>query len=87
MLDRLLLPGLPVLRGGRVTLRAGRDSDIDDRLAYPIDPWEEDNYGSTWRREWDGRQYHAREHLAAGSERPQPERGPGTRPRDHPAGA
>jgi [ribosomal protein S5]-alanine N-acetyltransferase len=75
VLDRLLLPGLPVLRGERVTLRAGRDSDVDDRLAYPIDPWEEDNYGSTWRREWDGRQYHAREHLAAGRELPQPERG------------
>jgi len=59
MLDRLSLPELPVLRGDRVILRPGRDSDIDDRLAHPIDPEEEDAYGSSWRREWDGRRYHA----------------------------
>ena len=76
MLDRLALPDLPVLRGERVTLRAARESDIDDRLAYPIDPDEEDNYGSAWRREWDGRLCHTREHLAAGHEKSaQPEPG------------
>ncbi|MBO0803267.1 MAG: hypothetical protein J2P25_09370 [Nocardiopsaceae bacterium] len=32
MLDRLALPDLPVLRGERVTLRAARESGIDDRL-------------------------------------------------------
>jgi len=25
------------------------------------DPEEEDGYGSSWRREWDGERYHARE--------------------------
>ena len=76
VLDRLALPDLPVLRGERVTLRAARESDIDDRLAYPIDPDEEDNYGSAWRREWDGRLCHTREHLAAGHEKSaQPEPG------------
>ncbi len=66
MPDRLVLLPLPVLRGGRVVLRERRDSDIDDRLAQPIDPEEEDGYGSSWRREWDGRRYHTREYLAAG---------------------
>ena len=55
MPDRLALPPLPVLRGPRVVLRAFRDSDVDDRLRHPIDPEEEDGYGSSWRREWDGR--------------------------------
>jgi len=64
MPDRLALPPLPVLRGERVTLRDARDSDIEDRLRYPIDPDEEDNYGSSWRRDWDGSRYHTREHLA-----------------------
>lgn len=73
MLDRLPLPALPVLRGERLILREFRDSDIDDRLRHPIDPSEEDGYGSAWRREWDGRRYHTREHLAA-ARRP-PERG------------
>jgi RimJ/RimL family protein N-acetyltransferase len=72
VLDRLALPDLPVLRGERVTLRAAVDSDIDDRLAHPIDPFEEDNYGSTWRREWDGRLYHTREYLAGGRSPAQP---------------
>lgn len=71
MLDRLSLPDLPVLRGDRVILRPARDSDIDDRLAHPIDPEEEDAYGSTWRREWDGSRYHTREHLE-GSAAPRP---------------
>jgi len=37
MLDRLVLPALPILRGERVTLRGGRDSDIEDRLPHPIE--------------------------------------------------
>jgi RimJ/RimL family protein N-acetyltransferase len=44
-------------------LRGSRESDVDDRLRHPIDPEEEDGYGSAWRREWDGRRYHTREHL------------------------
>jgi [ribosomal protein S5]-alanine N-acetyltransferase len=67
MLDRLTLLPLPTLPGARVVLREPRDSDIDDRLRYPIDPEEEDCYGSAWRREWDGRRYHTREYLAAGA--------------------
>jgi RimJ/RimL family protein N-acetyltransferase len=63
MLDRLVLPALPTLRGERVILRGFRESDIDDRLRHPIDPEEEDGYGSSWRREWDGRRYHTREDL------------------------
>src|SRR6516162_1413521 len=63
MLDRLTLPPLPTLQGERVVLREPRDSDVDDRLRYPIDPEEEDGYGSSWRREWDGRRYHTREDL------------------------
>lgn len=65
VLDRLTLPALPALRGQRVILRGSRESDIDDRLRHPIDPGEEDGYGSAWRREWDGRRYHTREHLTA----------------------
>jgi RimJ/RimL family protein N-acetyltransferase len=63
MLDQLALPPLPTLIGERVILRGSRESDIDDRLRYPIDPEEEDGYGSAWRREWDGQRYHTREHL------------------------
>jgi len=63
MPDRLSLPQLPRLEGERVTLRESQDSDVDDRLRHPIDPEEEDGYGSSWRREWDGRRYHTREHL------------------------
>jgi hypothetical protein len=58
MLDRLVLPALPVLRGQRVVLRGFAQSDADDRLRHPIDPEEEDGYGSSWRREWDGERYH-----------------------------
>lgn len=65
MPDRLPLPPLPTLRGERVILRGHRDSDVDDRLRHPIDPEEEDGYGSGWRRDWDGRRYHAREYLTA----------------------
>ncbi len=63
MLDRLALPPLPVLGGERTVLRGFRESDIDDRLRHPIDPEEEDGYGSAWRREWDGRRYSTREQL------------------------
>jgi [ribosomal protein S5]-alanine N-acetyltransferase len=70
MLDTLPSLPLPILRGERVILRGSRDSDVDDRLAHPIDPEEEDNYGSLWRREWDGRRYHTREYLTAQRETP-----------------
>jgi len=63
MPDPLPLLPLPVLSGERVVLREQRESDIDDRLAHPIDPQEEDGYGSSWRRQWDGRRFHTREHL------------------------
>jgi len=65
VLDRPPLPPLPVLQGERVLLRGHRESDTDDRLRHPIDPGEEDGCGSSWRREWDGRRYHTREHLTA----------------------
>ena len=65
MLAALPFLPLPTLRGERVILRGSRDSDVDDRLAHPIDPKEEDNYGSLWRRGWDGRRYHTREDLTA----------------------
>jgi hypothetical protein len=67
MLDPLTFLPLPTLRGERVMLRGPRSSDVDDRLRHPIDPEEEDGYGSSWRREWDGRRYHTREHLTATS--------------------
>lgn len=70
MLDRLTLPPLPILRGERVSLRDSREADIADRLRHPIDPEEEDGYGSAWRREWDGRRHHTREHLTARREPP-----------------
>jgi RimJ/RimL family protein N-acetyltransferase len=72
VLDRLTLPPLPVLRGERVILRGHRESDVDDRLRHPIDPEEEDGYGSSWRREWDGRRYHTREYLTARRGPPDP---------------
>jgi RimJ/RimL family protein N-acetyltransferase len=72
MLDRLSLPPLPTLHGESVLLRDSVESDIDDRLRHPIDPEEEDGYGSAWRREWDGRRYHAREQLAAREHQPEP---------------
>jgi RimJ/RimL family protein N-acetyltransferase len=71
MPDPLPFAPLPMLRGERVLLRGPRDSDIEDRLRHPIDPEEEDGYGSAWRREWDGRRYHTREHLTA-ARRPEP---------------
>jgi len=72
MLDSLTLPPLPTLHGERVILRGPQDSDVDDRLLHPIDPEEEDGYGSAWRREWDGRRYHTREYLTAASSPPDP---------------
>ncbi|HSS92078.1 MAG TPA: hypothetical protein VLL69_22435 [Streptosporangiaceae bacterium] len=33
----------------RVILRDSIESDVDDRLRHPIDPEEEDGYGSSWR--------------------------------------
>ncbi len=71
MPDSLPLPPLPVLHGERVLLREPRDCDIEDRLRHPIDPEEEDGYGSAWRREWDGRRYHTREYLAAARRPPE----------------
>ena len=66
MLDPLTMLPFPTLAGERVILRGPRDSDVDDRLRHPIDPEEEDGYGSSWRREWDGRRrYHTREHVLA----------------------
>ena len=73
MLAPLTLPPMPTLRGERVIAREPRDSDVDDRLRHPIDPEEEDGYGSSWRREWDGRRYHTREYLTA--QRPPPDPG------------
>jgi hypothetical protein len=52
MLDRLALPALPVLPGGRVILRDSIESDVDDPLRHRVDPGEEDGYGSSRRREW-----------------------------------
>ncbi len=72
MLDPLTLLALPALPGERVILREPREADADDRLRHPIDPEEEDGYGSAWRREWDGRRYHTREHLIAARRPPEP---------------
>jgi RimJ/RimL family protein N-acetyltransferase len=75
VLDRLAFPDFPVLRGHRVILRAPRESDIDDRLTHPVDPEEEDGYGSSWRREWDGRLLPDRKKLIAAQWLPHPEWG------------
>jgi RimJ/RimL family protein N-acetyltransferase len=72
MLDPLTFLPLPTLQGERVILRGARDSDVDDRLRHPIDPEEEDGYGSSWRREWDGRHHHTREDLVASQAPPEP---------------
>jgi RimJ/RimL family protein N-acetyltransferase len=72
MLPPLRLPSLPTVRGERIILREPRDCDVDDRLRHPIDPEEEDGYGSSWRREWDGRRYHTREYLTANRRAPDP---------------
>jgi RimJ/RimL family protein N-acetyltransferase len=62
----------PALRGERVLLRPPRESDVEDRLPYPIDPAEEDLYGGAWRRVWEGQRFHTREHLAAQMEAAMP---------------
>ena len=72
VLDRLPLSPLPTLRGERVIVRAWRESDVNDWLRYPVDPEEEDGYGSAWRRAWDGRRYRTREQLATGRRPPDP---------------
>ena len=72
MLDRLTLPPLPTLPGERVTLREHQEADVDDRLRHPIDPEEEDGYGSSWRRQWDGRRFHTRESLTSPPRPPDP---------------
>lgn len=65
MREMLPLPATaPVLTGTRVILRPPVEHDIDDRLRYPIDPEEEDGYGGSWRRAWDGRRFHSRDDLA-----------------------
>src|ERR1019366_10815234 len=65
-LDRLVLLELPTLQGKRVILRGHRESDADDRLRHPIDPEEEDGYGSAWRRGWAGGREPHRAALSAG---------------------
>ena len=55
------LPTLPVLPGRRVIRRDSIESDVDDRLGHPIDPGKEDGYGSSRRREWDGKRHHTRQ--------------------------
>jgi RimJ/RimL family protein N-acetyltransferase len=66
VLDPLSLPQTPPeLRGGRVLLRDRKPSDIDDRLAFPIVPDDEDMYGGSWRRDWRGESRHTRERLEA----------------------
>lgn len=72
MLAPLSLPPLTTLQGEHVTLRKSQPSDVDDRLRHPIDPGEEDGYGSAWRRGWDGRRYHTREHLTRDHRLPEP---------------
>jgi RimJ/RimL family protein N-acetyltransferase len=41
-------------------------------LRHPIDPEEEDGYGSAWRREWDGQRYHVRDQLTTDRGQPDP---------------
>lgn len=74
MLESLNLPATPpALRGDRVILRAPCERDIDDRLRYQIDPEEEDGYGASWRRAWDGRRVHNRQDLLLRRPHPQPD--------------
>jgi RimJ/RimL family protein N-acetyltransferase len=65
-------PAAAHVAGGACHLARAAESDVDDRLRHPIDPEEEDGYGSSWRREWDGRRYHSREHLTADHRPPDP---------------
>jgi hypothetical protein len=73
VLDPISLPQAPPeLRGRRVVLREGKPSDIDDRLAFPIAPEDEDMFGGSWRREWRGELRHTRENLEALAAAPGP---------------
>lgn len=73
VLDPISLPQAPPeLRGRRVVLRDRKPSDIDDRLAFPIVPEDEDMFGGSWRREWRGESRHTREHLEALAAAPAP---------------
>jgi RimJ/RimL family protein N-acetyltransferase len=73
MLDPISLPQAPPsLRGRRVVLRDRRPEDVDDRLAFPIVPEDEDMFGGSWRREWRGESRHTRERLEALATTPAP---------------
>ena len=73
MLDPISLPQAPPeLRGRRVMLRDRRPADVDDRLAFPIVPEDEDMFGGFWRREWRGESRHTRERLDALTATPAP---------------
>ncbi len=73
MLDPISLPQAPPeLRGRRVVLRDRKPSDIDDRLAFPIVPEDEDMFGGSWRREWGGDPRLTRERLEALAAAPAP---------------
>jgi hypothetical protein len=66
VLDPISLPQAPPeFRGRRVLLRDRKPSDIDDRLAFPIVPEDEDMFGGSWRRKWRGESRHTRERLEA----------------------
>ncbi len=47
-------------------------SDIEDRLAFPIVPEDEDMFGGSWRRAWRGERRHTRERLEAVATAPAP---------------
>lgn len=73
MLAPISLPQAPPeLRGRQVVLRDRKASDIDDRLAFPIVPEDEDMFGGSWRREWRGESRHTRERLEAPAPAPAP---------------
>jgi hypothetical protein len=73
VLDQISPPQAPPeLRGRRVMLREGKPSDIDDRLAFPIVPEDEDMFGGSWRRGWRGEGRHTRESLEALGAAPAP---------------
>jgi len=66
VLDPIAPPQVPPeLRGRRVILRSRGLSDVDDRLAFPIVPEDEDMFGGLWRREWRGEMRHTHERLEA----------------------
>jgi len=65
-------PAPPELTGPRVLLRGRRPSDVDDRLAFPIVPEDEDMFGGSWRRDWRGETRHSRDRLEALAAAPTP---------------